>query len=389
MKNDGKLKKIIFTVRVCVLSLSLSALTTLTCLAASPKDAKSVVSPPSSSSLKKPSPIPPPTPNAPSNLTAVALNSNAIHITWRDNANTERGFLIERSTSSDGLFMQIATLDANATSYDNAALTADTTYYYRVCAYTLGSTSAYSNTAYAKTLSTAAGGYLPVNKIAVSALIKFASPGVDTASLNLGNLTPAQITSLRKSLVDLQGKKFMVFKGAVVILTDIIIQVTNTNDIISMNILKNGVRKGTVELADLTGIRTFKPLDPFAPWYDYLYTVLENLVKKAAPGATMKAEGLNKSAKSYLDKRFAGVGGSENFEISAEDNYLSVDPKETNNLTGLDKFISMSFENDPLAYNKNAIIEYLQSFKDEIIDNDADFFYIAGEDVEGGAEFMS
>jgi len=90
-------------------------------------------------------------PAAPSNLTANAVASTKINLTWTDNAGNETGFKIERKTGAVGTFAQIATTGANVTSYNNTGLTANTTYYYRVRANNGSGNSAYSNEASAQT----------------------------------------------------------------------------------------------------------------------------------------------------------------------------------------------------------------------------------------------
>ncbi|MFZ5800817.1 MAG: fibronectin type III domain-containing protein, partial [Candidatus Omnitrophota bacterium] len=92
----------------------------------------------------------PTVPSAPSNLTASVVSSSQINLAWTDNSNNEDGFKIER-TSSSTAFVQIATVGAGVTSYQDANLTANTTYNYRVRAYNAAGDSGYSNTASATT----------------------------------------------------------------------------------------------------------------------------------------------------------------------------------------------------------------------------------------------
>ena len=88
----------------------------------------------------------------PSDLTVVAATSSQINLSWADHSTTETGFKIERKTGSGGTYAQIATVGTNVTSYSSTGLSAGTTYYYRVRAYTSSSNSAYSNEANATTL---------------------------------------------------------------------------------------------------------------------------------------------------------------------------------------------------------------------------------------------
>jgi hypothetical protein len=92
-----------------------------------------------------------PPPNAPSNLVAILISSSRIDLTWQDNSSDETGFKIERKTGS-GSYSQIANVAAGATSYSNTFLSASTTYYYRVRAYSAAGNSDYSNEASATTL---------------------------------------------------------------------------------------------------------------------------------------------------------------------------------------------------------------------------------------------
>ncbi len=93
-------------------------------------------------------PVLPPT--APSNLTASVPGTATVSLAWNDNSNDEDGFKIERRTSS-GVFSMITTVAQNIHSYDDAGLSAGTTYIYRVRAYKGTLNSIYSNVASAKT----------------------------------------------------------------------------------------------------------------------------------------------------------------------------------------------------------------------------------------------
>ncbi len=73
-----------------------------------------------------------PIPTAPSGLTATAVSSSRINLNWTDNSTNETGFVISRSLTSGGTFTDIATTAANATTFANTGLSANTTYFYKV-----------------------------------------------------------------------------------------------------------------------------------------------------------------------------------------------------------------------------------------------------------------
>ena len=92
----------------------------------------------------------PPPPTAPSRLTATAVSTGQVNLTWRDNANNETGFRIERATGA-GAFALLTTVGANVASYADMTVSAATTYSYRVLAYNSAGNSGFSNTATATT----------------------------------------------------------------------------------------------------------------------------------------------------------------------------------------------------------------------------------------------
>ncbi len=99
---------------------------------------------------------------APSRLSATAVSSSQIDLSWTDNSSAELGFKIERKTVSEtttdsstiesaGTYEQTGTVDANVTSYSDSDLEPYTTYSYRVTAYNDDGNSDYSNEADAQT----------------------------------------------------------------------------------------------------------------------------------------------------------------------------------------------------------------------------------------------
>jgi len=92
---------------------------------------------------------------APTNLTAVAVSTNTINLTWTDNSTSETSFKIERSPNGSA-FTEITTVTASVAAYSDSGLSPGTRYWYRVRAYSpaLGD-STYSNVADATTRSDA------------------------------------------------------------------------------------------------------------------------------------------------------------------------------------------------------------------------------------------
>ena len=107
---------------------------------------------PTATPTPTPTPTPPNTPAAPSNLTATAVSSTQINLSWTDNSSNETGFKIERCQGNSCTnFAQIAQVGANITSFPNTGLSRNTWYRYRVRATNGSGDSAYSNIDTAKT----------------------------------------------------------------------------------------------------------------------------------------------------------------------------------------------------------------------------------------------
>ncbi len=91
----------------------------------------------------------PTAPATPMDLTASAVSSTRIDLSWTDASANEAAFHIERQ--SGGSFAEIATVGANVTSYTDTTAAANTAYSYRVRARSADIFSDYSNTASATT----------------------------------------------------------------------------------------------------------------------------------------------------------------------------------------------------------------------------------------------
>jgi fibronectin type 3 domain-containing protein len=86
-------------------------------------------------------------PAAPTRLMAEAPSSDRVDLLWRDNANSETEFRIERSVNNGFTFSVIVTLPANANTFTDTTVAADTTYVYRVFAVSDAGNSSPSNEA--------------------------------------------------------------------------------------------------------------------------------------------------------------------------------------------------------------------------------------------------
>ena len=93
----------------------------------------------------------------PTGLTAEAGSANSVQLNWTDNSDNETGFKVERSTSPGTGFVEIATLGANSTSYEDTGLQPVNTYYYRVVATNGAGVSGYSEVASTQTNDPVAG----------------------------------------------------------------------------------------------------------------------------------------------------------------------------------------------------------------------------------------
>ncbi len=89
----------------------------------------------------------------PTSLSATAVSSSQINLSWIDNSSTETGFTIEQSPIDNLHYSEIATVGPNIGSYVASGLAERTRYYYRVRAYNAIATSAYSGDKNATTLS--------------------------------------------------------------------------------------------------------------------------------------------------------------------------------------------------------------------------------------------
>jgi uncharacterized repeat protein (TIGR02543 family) len=90
------------------------------------------------------------TPDIPTGLTATAVSSGSITVSWSAVSGAS-GYKVYRATSSSGSYDRVG--DSASTSYTDTALSSGTTYYYKVSAYNDDGESALSDYVYATTSS--------------------------------------------------------------------------------------------------------------------------------------------------------------------------------------------------------------------------------------------
>lgn len=86
-----------------------------------------------------------PVPSAPTGLSAYALDSTSIRLSWTDNSSDETGFRIECKPPGSSSWTEVTTTAAGTTTFDDTGLSTYLSYYYRVCAVNGFGFSAYSN----------------------------------------------------------------------------------------------------------------------------------------------------------------------------------------------------------------------------------------------------
>lgn len=89
----------------------------------------------------------------PTALSATALSSTSVQLSWTDNSNNEEGFKIERKQGEFGDYTLLTTVGPDVSSYTDNELSANNYYYYRVRSYNAtNGDSHYSNESHALTV---------------------------------------------------------------------------------------------------------------------------------------------------------------------------------------------------------------------------------------------
>ena len=97
--------------------------------------------------LTQASPLSPPT-----ELTATVVSYNGVGLAWQDNSEGETGFRLQRRFDGSNDWVEIARTAANASAFSDTRVEPTTTYHYRVQAFDIIQSSAFSNPVRVRTL---------------------------------------------------------------------------------------------------------------------------------------------------------------------------------------------------------------------------------------------
>ena len=90
--------------------------------------------------------------SAPTELRATTVSYNGVDLAWEDNSDGETGFRVQRRVDGSSDWVEIGTAAANATTLSDSGLEPTSTYHYRVRAFTLIESSAFSDPVRVRTL---------------------------------------------------------------------------------------------------------------------------------------------------------------------------------------------------------------------------------------------
>ncbi len=74
-------------------------------------------------------------PTVPSDVTVIATAASQVKLTWKDNSDTEDGFIVMRSRVNGRLYSPVAELGKNATSFFDNSVRGGINYYYKIVSY--------------------------------------------------------------------------------------------------------------------------------------------------------------------------------------------------------------------------------------------------------------
>ena len=88
----------------------------------------------------------------PTELTATLISYNGVDLAWQDNSDSETGFLVQRRVDGSDDWIEIGRTESNTTLFSDTGLEPTTTYHYRVQAFDIIQSSAFSNPVRVRTL---------------------------------------------------------------------------------------------------------------------------------------------------------------------------------------------------------------------------------------------
>jgi len=83
-------------------------------------------------------------PNPPTDLVGTAVTESRIDISWTDNSLSETIFKVERQSSYEKVWIEVANFGANKTEYEDSDVVFGVNYSYRIRAYNASEISDYS-----------------------------------------------------------------------------------------------------------------------------------------------------------------------------------------------------------------------------------------------------
>lgn len=121
---------------------------------------------------------------APAGLAAVPVFFDQVDLSWQDPSGLESGFVIERSRGDGRHYVAVASVGANVTAYEDTALTAGTTYHYRVKAVYAPAHSRYSAEAVVST---------PGHASLAEAVVVYPNPSTGVARVSVDTPYPGAV----------------------------------------------------------------------------------------------------------------------------------------------------------------------------------------------------
>ena len=137
----------------------------------------------------------------PTKLTVTVISYNGIDLAWQDNSDGESGFMVQRRVDGSTDWVEIGRVAANATLFSDSGLEPTTTYHYRVQAFNIIESSAFSNPVRVRTL-----------EVQPPTLTRFSpTQGPVGAQVNLSGTHLFEATAVRFNGVD--ASRFEVVSG--------------------------------------------------------------------------------------------------------------------------------------------------------------------------------